>query len=399
MNSKKLIKSLSLLLIIMLASMSLVSAIMPVEGTGEVAISNDGVQITGHANLQKIATKIQERALARVERTKVCTQDAKKCPDGHYVGRDSTKNCSFFSCENEDVVCCRITPVIPNSESKYSFVSKDSCIVSKDLGGGITKVVVGINKVVVDDSFCEKNNDLKKLNALPLKEKLIKSKRLVISVGHEGNPLKQLRDSETGVEVTSVRLLPGSNKMLIKTGDEENELNISEGFEMRFNRNNVSQLLKIRSVGNLWNEITDEDWGNESKDLTKKTLKVRTRAIIRASENGLSVELKNGSAKQIKVLPLQASERAREVLKANFDDVVLKETNGKVIYQMKAHQRMKFLGLFPMNASLSAEVDADSGDVLKVKKPWFSFLSSKPKLSASVNLDAETVESNSSLEN
>lgn len=29
---------------------------------------------------------------------KACTLDAKLCPDGTYVGRDSTNNCQFYNC-------------------------------------------------------------------------------------------------------------------------------------------------------------------------------------------------------------------------------------------------------------------------------------------------------------
>ena len=34
-----------------------------------------------------------------VDENTVCTQDAKQCPDGSYVGRDPKNNCEFLSCD------------------------------------------------------------------------------------------------------------------------------------------------------------------------------------------------------------------------------------------------------------------------------------------------------------
>ncbi|MFH2020409.1 MAG: hypothetical protein ABIJ34_03280 [archaeon] len=37
---------------------------------------------------------------------KVCTEDAKECPDGSFVGRDSQNNCEFFPCDYETRESC-----------------------------------------------------------------------------------------------------------------------------------------------------------------------------------------------------------------------------------------------------------------------------------------------------
>ncbi|HIH17600.1 MAG TPA: hypothetical protein HA282_05275 [Nanoarchaeota archaeon] len=41
-----------------------------------------------------------------VEEAKVCTADAKQCPDGSYVSRDANNNCEFFTCPEKEKVFC-----------------------------------------------------------------------------------------------------------------------------------------------------------------------------------------------------------------------------------------------------------------------------------------------------
>lgn len=91
--------------------------------------------------------------------------------------------------------------------------------------------------------------------------------------------------------------------------------------------------------------------------------------------------LSNGRKAEIKIMPETASERAIERLgELNFT-IELKEVGQdnminplKVVYELKSEKQGKMLGLFKVRANVSAEVDAETGDVLKVKKPWWAFL-------------------------
>ena len=76
-------------------------------------------------------------------------------------------------------------------------------------------------------------------------------------------------------------------------------------------------------------------------------------------------------------MPETASERAVERLgELNFT-VELKEVGAnRTAYEIRGEKQGKFLGLFKIRANVSVEVDAENGEVVKTKKPWWAFLAS-----------------------
>lgn len=89
---------------------------------------------------------------------------------------------------------------------------------------------------------------------------------------------------------------------------------------------------------------------------------------------------------KIKILPETASQRARERLGELGFNITLKEVpncmgkdlpcTNKNIYEAKAEKEVKILGFIKTKAKLSAEIDAETGDVNNIKRPWWSFLAS-----------------------
>ncbi len=57
-----------------------------------------------------------------------------------------------------------------------------------------------------------------------------------------------------------------------------------------------------------------------------------------------------------------------ELVEAEIDDQV------KAVYEVKTQQQTKVLGLFKAQMKVTAQVDSENGEVLQVKKPWWSFL-------------------------
>ncbi len=55
-------------------------------------------------------------------------------------------------------------------------------------------------------------------------------------------------------------------------------------------------------------------------------------------------------------------------------EIELKEVNGKAVYAARARKTYRVLGIIPMEAEVSAEVDAASGRVIRQQKPWWLFL-------------------------
>lgn len=99
------------------------------------------------------------------------------------------------------------------------------------------------------------------------------------------------------------------------------------------------------------------------------------------------VTLSNGRNAEIKVMPDAASEKALEQLKLgacsedNDCSIELKEVGSgedvKAAYEIKVQKQSKVLGLFGVKMNVQAQVDAETGEVIQSKKPWWAFLASE----------------------
>lgn len=90
---------------------------------------------------------------------------------------------------------------------------------------------------------------------------------------------------------------------------------------------------------------------------------------------------------EVKIMPDTASERALERLRLNVCSeenncsIELKEVgNGnqtKAAYEVKVEKQARVLGLFKTKIQVQAQVDAENGEVIQTKKPWWAFLASE----------------------
>jgi len=124
--------------------------------------------------------------------------------------------------------------------------------------------------------------------------------------------------------------------------------------------------------------------GNVSADcecnITQEQVQNRTR---------LKVKLSNGRNAELKIMPNVAAERALERLRLkvcseeNNCSLQLKEVGKgnetKLAYEVQVERHMRILGLFKTKAKVKAEVDAENGEVINVKKPWWAFLAYEPR--------------------
>jgi len=116
------------------------------------------------------------------------------------------------------------------------------------------------------------------------------------------------------------------------------------------------------------------------------------------SDNEIESDNKNESGKikgnSVKIMPDTASARALEVLGAKcsekgciieFKDVgaenMSNKNQTKLVYKITAEKDVKILGFIKAKMSVTAEVDADTGEVTNTKKPWWAFLSKEDKFS------------------
>ncbi|MFA5019815.1 MAG: hypothetical protein WC533_01810 [Candidatus Pacearchaeota archaeon] len=103
----------------------------------------------------------------------------------------------------------------------------------------------------------------------------------------------------------------------------------------------------------------------------------------------LYVGLSNGKNAEIKVMPDVAAERALERLRLkvcseeNNCTIELKEVGNideekQLAYEIQMQRHSKILGIFQKKMQVRAEVSAENGEVINVKKPWWAFIASEP---------------------
>ncbi len=115
-----------------------------------------------------------------------------------------------------------------------------------------------------------------------------------------------------------------------------------------------------------------------SLNLTHEMVQNRTK---------LYTKLSNGQNAEVKVMPDTASETALQKLRLNVCSeenecqIELKEVaqgnQVKVAYEMNIQKQSKFLGMFQTRMNVQAQVDAETGEVIRTKKPWWAFLASE----------------------
>ena len=57
-----------------------------------------------------------------------------------------------------------------------------------------------------------------------------------------------------------------------------------------------------------------------------------------------------------------------------IEKMELKEENKKLLYIVEGTEKSRFLGIIPISSHVELNVNAQSGNIETVKKPWWDFL-------------------------
>jgi hypothetical protein len=101
----------------------------------------------------------------------------------------------------------------------------------------------------------------------------------------------------------------------------------------------------------------------------------------------LNAQLSNGRNAEIKIMPDTASEtaiarlRLKNCNETNNCTIQLKEVGQgnqtKLAYEVKAQKKARILGLFQARMEVQAQINAENGETIQTKKPWWAFLASE----------------------
>ena len=143
---------------------------------------------------------------------------------------------------------------------------------------------------------------------------------------------------------------------------------VGENGQMMKIQKNEQDRLRIQS-GNVSAECSQEC------NMTQEMVQNQTR---------LYAKMSNGNNAEIKVMPDVASEKAMEKLQlkncveSEGCSLELKEVGKgnqtRMAYEVQAKKEYKMLGIFKAMGKNKVNVDAESGEVISAKKPWWSFL-------------------------
>jgi len=186
-----------------------------------------------------------------------------------------------------------------------------------------------------------------------------------------------------------------SNKTKSERADERmerKEVKIEERIENLQERENKIRSFKERVKNGRGiikiegKKVAVRELSNETKELIAGKINAKTGLNLTAEDINdttvLRAYLSNGRHAYVKVMPDQASKVALERLKAKCAErnctVELKEVGignkSRLAYSIETDKDSRILFIFKKKMAVRAEVDAETGEIIKARKPWWSFM-------------------------
>lgn len=182
---------------------------------------------------------------------------------------------------------------------------------------------------------------------------------------------------------------------LILAGNEnQNQQGIlGQEIEARIQERVQERLQNGTSLDILGKEVKVKTENGKEIEIEVEGIKAKSKINLSSeydeveNKTSLKAELSNGKNSSIKIMPSTASQRAIERLQLKVCNpeegcqIELKEVGEKnqtkATYEIKAKKEGKFLGLFKTKIDVEAQVDAETGEIIKTKKAWWAFLASE----------------------
>ncbi len=203
-------------------------------------------------------------------------------------------------------------------------------------------------------------------------------------------------NSKTGLNITAEDLTNASIRPEVRQQIDEELRNQLEALkedikELREGQRRIQSMVELARIGREFDvggrNLTVREINNKTLELTVGKMRARFGLNLSAEENvenatELKARLSNGRDATVKIMPDRASfvalSRLRAKCLAENCSVELKEVgngnNTKVAYEFNTQKESKLLFLFKKKMAVQAKVDASTGQIMDIKKPWWSFL-------------------------
>lgn len=110
---------------------------------------------------------------------------------------------------------------------------------------------------------------------------------------------------------------------------------------------------------------------NNQLTITNGQVSVSTTEKLIYNGSKLYVD-KIEKAKQIKLSPEEALLKIEKI--TNIQRFTLTQSEQKPVYEISGTNPVKILYVFPVSLTIESKIDANSGEIISVRKPWWSFL-------------------------
>jgi len=181
---------------------------------------------------------------------------------------------------------------------------------------------------------------------------------------------QQITASETNTAKVQSKVI--SQEMVKEIVQNRNRLRINQNLECPERCTCSGSTIKCQT--NEGKEIVIRT-GNSSKTIIKvKGVEIQTNAELYQS-NGKIYGVFRNQTREIKVLPDQIREKIRERLNLQNESCNMTfDKDGN--YEVQTKQRAKLFGFIKIQERLRVQVNSETGEIIKTKRPWWSFLSS-----------------------
>jgi len=96
-------------------------------------------------------------------------------------------------------------------------------------------------------------------------------------------------------------------------------------------------------------------------------------ALYKAEDEKLYGVFKNNETRTINFLPDEIKEKIRERIKARLENQTI-ELDEDGVYQVQTRKRARLFFIIPVRATVRAEVNSETGEIIRVRNPWWGFL-------------------------
>ena len=143
---------------------------------------------------------------------------------------------------------------------------------------------------------------------------------------------------------------------------------------------------EIEIEGRIKIKIKELDKEGERKEIIAGRINAKTGLNLTAEDIGngtrLRAILSNGRFADVKIMPNKAAAVALERLRAKCAErnctIELKEVGignkTRLAYVLETDKESRILFIFKKKIKVKAEIDAETGEIILIKKPWWAFL-------------------------